>query len=57
MMARIDGGDRLAVHRTWLRDDGSGKADVEPAKAMLGACAGGAVRLAGGRDALAVAGG
>lgn len=55
MVARIDGGDRLAVHRTWLRGDGSGKAEVEPAKAMLGACAGGAVRLADGRDALAVA--
>ena len=55
MVARIDGGERLAVHRTWLRGDGSGKAEVEPAKAMLGACAGGAVRLAGGQDAIAVA--
>ena len=30
-----------AVHRTYLRPDGSGKAKVEPAKAMLGACRGG----------------
>jgi hypothetical protein len=33
------------LHRTYLRPDGRGKADVEPAKKMLGACRGGAVRL------------
>lgn len=45
MLALIEGLPRQAVHRTYLRQDGSGKADVEPAKAMLGAAAGGAVRL------------
>ena len=35
----------LAVHRTYLRADGSGKALVEPAKASLGPVAGGAVLL------------
>ena len=34
------------VHRTYLRLDGRGKADVEPAKKMLGICRGGTVRLA-----------
>lgn len=55
MIARIEGAERLAVHRTYLRADGSGKAGAEPAKAMLGAVAGGAVRLSQGREALAVA--
>ena len=35
-----------AVHRTWLRDDGGGKADVKRPKMMLGSVAPGAVRLA-----------
>jgi hypothetical protein len=45
MVARVKGSDGYALHRTYLKPDGSGKADVEPAKAMLGTCAGGAVRL------------
>ena len=45
MVARVKGSDGYAIHRTYLAADGSGKADVEPAKAMLGNCAGGAVRL------------
>lgn len=45
MVARVKGSDGYAVHRTYLKPDGSGKAEVEPAKAMLGNCAGGAVRL------------
>lgn len=36
----------VAVHRTFLRPDGCGKAAVEPAKMTLGPIAGGAVRLA-----------
>lgn len=36
----------VAIHRTWLAPDGSGKAPVRPAKMMLGPCRGGAVRLA-----------
>ena len=55
MVALIEGLPRLAVHRTYLRPDGSGKADVEPAKAMLGIAAGGAVRVAEAGNALVVA--
>ena len=36
----------LAIHRTFVARDGSGKAPVDPAKMMLGPCRGGAVRLA-----------
>ncbi len=45
----------VAVHRTWLRTDGGGKAPVDPARMALGPCAGGAVRLAPARDAVQVA--
>jgi hypothetical protein len=55
LVALVEGGDGFAVHRTYLRPDGSGKAALDPAKAMLGAVAGGAVRLADGQDGLAVA--
>jgi hypothetical protein len=55
MVAMVEGADRFAVHRTYLRPDGSGKAEVVPEKAMLGATAGGAVRLSEGLDALAIA--
>ncbi len=55
LVARVDGGDGFAVHRTYLRSDGHSKADVEPAKAMLGAVQGGAVRLSDGPGPLAVA--
>ena len=41
-----DGKGRLiGLHRTYLRPDGRGKAEVEPAKKMLGTCRGGTVRL------------
>jgi hypothetical protein len=39
-------GSPIAVHRTFLARDGSGKAPANPAKMMLGPCRGGAVRLA-----------
>lgn len=55
MVATVEGCDRFAVHRTYLATVGAGKADVEPAKAMLGAVQGGAVRLADGPDRLVVA--
>ena len=55
MVAAVQGVGLPAVHRTWLRHDGSGKADIEPAKAMLGGTAGGAVRLTGGPSRLVVA--
>lgn len=45
LVALVEGGNRMAVHRTYLRADGMGKAG-DPAKAMLGATAGGAVCLA-----------
>jgi hypothetical protein len=47
MVAAVQTADgRLAgLHRTYLQPDGGGKADVEPAKKMLGACRGSAVRL------------
>lgn len=54
MVALVEGAPRLAVHRTYLRPDGMGKAEVEPAKAMLGAVAGGAVRLTAGGNKLVV---
>lgn len=41
-----EGGTVRALHRTYLAPGGAGKAPVEPAGTMLGACAGGAVRLA-----------
>lgn len=39
-------GDLQAVHRTFLRRDGGGKADADPPRASLGPVAGGAVMLA-----------
>ncbi len=45
MVGLIEGLPREAIHRTYLRADGSGKTGVEPAKAMQGAAAGGAVRV------------
>lgn len=55
MIARIEGAERFAVHRTYLRPDGTAKADIAPAKAMLGNTAGGAVRLSAGAGPLVVA--
>jgi phage/plasmid primase-like uncharacterized protein len=49
------GGELIGVHRTYLRPDGSGKAGVERAKAMLGRAAGGGVRLAPPCETLIVA--
>lgn len=48
LVALIDGGAGFATHRTYLRDDGHGKANVDPNKTMLGSVAGGAVKLRGG---------
>lgn len=55
LVALVEGGSDFAVHRTYLRPDGSGKADIDPAKAMLGATAGGAVRLAQAQGPLVLA--
>jgi hypothetical protein len=48
LVAAVRGADgRLAgVHRTYLRRDGSGKAQIDPQKASLGPVRGAAVRLA-----------
>jgi putative DNA primase/helicase len=47
MVAAVQAADgRLTgLHRTYLQPGGGGKADVEPAKKMLGACRGSTVRL------------
>jgi Toprim domain len=56
MVALVEGGEGFAVHRTFLRPDGSGKAGLAGGdKLMLGATAGGALRLSGGASRLAVA--
>jgi hypothetical protein len=40
LVARVDGAAAFAVHRTWLRLDGAGKAQIDPPKAMLGPTSG-----------------
>jgi len=54
MVAAIQGKKLPAIHRTYLKPDGSAKADVNPSKAMLGSVLGGAVRLSQGHEALVV---
>ena len=48
MVAAVQAPDRsiTAIHRTYIRDDGQGKAPVTKPRMMLGSVAGGAVRLA-----------
>jgi hypothetical protein len=48
-------GTIVAVHRTFLKENGIGKADIEPQKMMLGPVAGAAVRFGGVGDEIAVA--
>jgi DNA primase len=57
MLARVDDSDGnfLAVHRTWLLPDGSGKAELEDQKMSLGPVRGGAIRLAPAAPVLAIA--
>jgi DNA primase len=57
MVAAVqDGCGRITgIHRTFLRADGGGKAEVGSPKKMVGACWGGAVRLAFASSTLAVA--
>ena len=47
-------GEPMAIHRTYLSYDGTGKAPVVPARMMLGSCRGGVVRLAEPADILMV---
>ena len=44
-IVRNAAGERIAIHRTYLAPDGSGKANVPKPRMMLGSIAGGAVRL------------
>jgi putative DNA primase/helicase len=56
MVAAVRHDGRLvAVHRTFLRQDGSGKANLDPDKMTLGRCKGAAVPLAPAGPLLAVA--
>ncbi|TMV93600.1 hypothetical protein FGG78_04560 [Thioclava sp. BHET1] len=55
LISYVAGGQGFAVHRTYLKEDGSGKTPVVPAKAMLGPTKGGAVRLTHGKSRLIVA--
>ena len=54
LVTRGCSGEPVAIHRTFLTHDGSGKAPIDPQKMMLGPCRGGAVRLAQARDVLMV---
>jgi putative DNA primase/helicase len=47
LVTRAVDGEPIAIHRTFLAQDGMSKAPVEPAKLMLGPCAGAVVRLGG----------
>ena len=53
-VTRWPSSDVIAVHRTFLSVDGTGKAEVDPSKMTLGPIGGGAVRLASVGDRLAV---
>lgn len=55
MVAMVEGGERAAVHRTYLQPDGSGKSFIKPDKMMLGATCGAAVRLSDGPAKLVLA--
>jgi hypothetical protein len=45
-------GSLISVLRIYVRDDGSGLADIDPQRAALGAVMGGAIRLASIEDVL-----
>jgi phage/plasmid primase-like uncharacterized protein len=53
-VSRWPGRTVTGIHRTFLNEDGSGKASVRPDKMMLGECAGGALRLAAAGPLLVV---
>jgi hypothetical protein len=55
LVSNITGSSGFAIHRTYLRDDGLGKANLDPVKVMLGPVAGGSVRLSSGSGPLVVA--
>jgi putative DNA primase/helicase len=45
LVVSTETGEPMAIHRTYLRRDGTGKASVEPAKASKGPIRGGAIML------------
>ncbi|MGB3214635.1 MAG: toprim domain-containing protein, partial [Alphaproteobacteria bacterium] len=45
----------IAVHRTWVLPDGSGKAPLEPEKMMLGPASGGVVQLSAPAQKMVIA--
>ncbi len=53
-VTRLDGAAKPCVHRTYISCDGSNKADLEPAKMMLGKALGGGVVLKDEAGPLAV---
>ena len=53
-VALAPGREIMGIHRTYLKDDGSGKSPVDPNKMMLGSVKGGAVRLAPAAERMAV---
>lgn len=55
LIASVQGAGMAVIHRTYLRPDGTSKATVDPAKAMLGAVTGGAVMLTEAQGPLVVA--
>jgi Toprim domain-containing protein len=57
LVARIRGpkGNAMGLHRTFLRPDGTGKADVPSNKMMLGPASGGAVRFGPDQPIIALA--
>ncbi len=56
MVALIEGADDFAIHRTFIRPDGTGKAGLDGGdKLMLGCTRGGAVRLTQAQGPLVVA--
>lgn len=54
LIGYVAGADACAVHRTYLRIDGSDKTELVPGKAMLGTTKGGAVQLSDTPGPLAV---
>jgi phage/plasmid primase-like uncharacterized protein len=47
-------GEPIGVHRTYLAEDGVGKAPIEPSRMILGTARGGSIRLAHAQDELVV---
>jgi putative DNA primase/helicase len=54
LVTRGTDGAPLAIHRTFLARDGSGKAPIDPQRMMLGPCRSGAVRLANPGEVLMI---